>query len=186
MHALFKRLGSGIAQSFLGTAMLVRVDDLRRYIASAPSLPIDQDRAEVRLQAGFIALVFMLLLAEPVFYIFTVPDALISRVSAMAYSRWCVVGAFGVAFLGAVPHLYTLIFRPDLLNHKAFRTAAAFSAVIAAITWIVLANRAVRLDVGALEWVYAIRALVSLCIAGIFAFSVNAQQMREHFDAAPR
>lgn len=186
MHNIFKRLGAGIAQSFLGTAMLVRIDDIRRYIAAAPSWPVDQDRAEVRLQAAFIAVVFVLLLAEPIFYLFTVPDALISRVSSMAYSRWCVVGAFGIAFLCALPHLYTLIFRPDLLDHKMFRTAAAFAAVVAAITWIVLANRAVRLDVGGLEWAYAIRAVVSLCIAGIFGFSVNAQQMREHFNAAPR
>jgi hypothetical protein len=179
-----KRLWEGIAQSFLGTAMLVHVDDLKRYIAVAPSWPIDQDRAEVRLQAAFITTVFLLLLAEPIFYIFSVPDALISRVSSMAYSRWCVVGSFGIAFGGALPHLYTLVCRPDLLDHKIYRRAAAFSAVLASATWIVLANRAVRLDAGGLEWAYGIRAIAVLFIAGIFGASVNAQQLREHFHAA--
>lgn len=186
MRKLIARLWGGIAQSFLGTAMLVYVENLRDYVAWAPSLPRNQDRAEVRLQASFITAAFLLLLAEPIFYIFFVPDALISRVSSIAYSRWCVVGAFGLAFAAALPHLFTLIFKPDILHRKCFRTAAAWAAIVAACTWMVLANRAVRLDVGGLEWAYGIRAMVSLFIGGIFAFSVNAQQMRETFDAASR
>lgn len=184
MRNLIKHFAEGIAQSFLGTAMLVYVEDLKGYIAAAPSWPLDQDRAEVRLQAAFITTVFLLLLAEPIFYIFSVPDALISRVSSLAYSRWCVVGSFAIAFVGALPHLYTLVFRSDLLDHKIYRRAAAFSAVLAGATWIVLANRAVRLDLGGLEWAYGIRAIAVLFIAGIFGVSVNAQQMREHFHAA--
>ncbi|MCR6477517.1 transmembrane segment-containing protein [Variovorax phage VarioGold] len=188
MQNIFKRLGTGIVQSFLGTAMLVRVDvdELRRYIASAPSWPVDQDRAEVRLQAAFITTVFLLLLAEPIFYVFGVPDSFIGRVSSMTYSRWCVIGAFSISFAAALPHLYTLVFRPDLLDHKGYRRAAAFAAVLAGATWIVLANRAVQLDVGGLAWAYAIRAVSVFFIAGIFGVSVNAQQMREHFHAAPR
>lgn len=173
-----------LVESFLDTAMLVHVDDIRRYLAAAPAWPVDQDRAEVRLQAGFIAAVFLLLLIEPIFYVFAVPDALITRVSAMAYSRWCVVGAFSLAFAGALPHLYTLLFRPDLLHVKCFRRWATFGALGAAATWMVLANLAIPLDVGALEWAYGIRAFVCLFIGGIFGFSVNAQQMREHFHAA--
>jgi hypothetical protein len=184
MRNLIKHFAEGIAQSFLGTAMLVYVEDLKSYIAAAPSWPIDQDRAEVRMQAAFITTVFLLLLAEPIFYIFSVPDALISRVSSLAYSRWCVVGTFGIAFVAALPHLYTLVFRPDLLDHKIYRSAAAFGAVLAGATWIVLANRAVRLDLGGLEWAYGIRAVAVLFIAGIFGVSVNAQQLREHFHAA--
>lgn len=186
MLNIFKRFAEGVVQSFLGTAMLVRVDDLRRYIASAPSWPLDQDRTEVRLQAGFITAVFLLLLFEPIFYIFAVPNALITRVSSLAYSPWCVIGAFGLAVVFTLPHLWTLMFRPDLLGRKVFRRWATFSALGAAVTWMVLANMAVRLDFGGLHWAYAIRAFVALFIGGIFAFSVNAQQMREHFNAAPR
>ena len=179
MRSFFTRMAKG----FFGTAMLMQVDELRRYIAAAPSLPIDQDRAEVRIQAAFITMVFLLLLVEPIFYLYAVPDALISRVSALAPSKWCVVGAFGLALLGALPHLWTLLWRPDLLQVQRYRVWAALSALLASIDWIVLANLAVPLDVGGLEWAYCIRALVTLCIAGIYGFSVNAQQMREHLNA---
>lgn len=180
------RMLRNLRDSFLGTAMLVHVDDLRRYIALAPSLPLDQDRAEVRLQAGFITGVFLLLLVEPIFYIFEVPGSMISRVSALAWSSWCVIGSFALSFLAALPHLFTLIFRPDLLAIRHPRRWAAFAALGAAVTWMVLANMAVPLDVGGLEWAYGIRAIVCLFIAGIFGFSVNAQQMREHLHAAHR
>ncbi|CAN5719873.1 hypothetical protein BH10PSE18_BH10PSE18_50290 [soil metagenome] len=180
MHSLLARL----SRSFLGTAMLVHVDDIRRYLAAAPAWPVDQDRAEVRLQAGFITAVFLLLLVEPIFCIFEVPDSMITRVSGVAFSRWCVVGGFGLSFMGALPHLFTLLFRPDLLHVKCYRRWATFAALGAAATWMVLANVAIPLDVGAVEWAFGIRAFVCLFIGGIFGFSVNAQQMREHFHAA--
>jgi len=184
MRSAWHRARASLAESFLGSSMLVHVDDLRRYIAAAPSLPHNQDRAEVRLQASFITAVFLLLLAEPIYYIFTVPDAMLTRVTSLAWSRWCVVGSFGLCFLGAVPHLFTLLFRPDLLAVRHPRRWAAGAAVGAAVTWMVLANMAVPLDVGGVEGAYVIRAVVCLFIAGIFAVSVNAQQMREYINAA--
>jgi len=181
-RAAWRRFASSIAASVFGTAMLHTVDDLRRYVARAPSLPVDQDRAEVRIQAAFITAVFLLLLIEPVFYIFTVPDAPISKVAGLAPSRWCVIASFGGAFLATLPHMWTLLFRPDLLSEQRYRTWAALSAFAAGAVWIYLANLAHPLDVGWLEGAYAIRCMVCLCIGGIYAFSVNAQQMREAVD----
>jgi len=178
-RAAWRRLTTGLSASVFGTAMLHTVEDLRRYVAQAPSLPADQDRAEVRVQAIFIAMVFLLLLVEPLYYIHTVPGAMIARVASTAPSQWCVTGAFGVSFLAMVPHLWTLLFRADLLDRKGYRISATLAALGASVTWIVLANLAVPMDVGGLEWAYGIRALATLCIAGIYAFSINSQQLRE-------
>lgn len=178
-RAAWRRFTSSVAASVFGTAMLHRVDDLRRYVATSPSFVRDQDRAEVRVQAIFIAAVFLLLLIEPLYYIQTVPGALIGRVASTAPSRWCVVGAFALSFLAMLPHLWTLLFRPDLLGVLRYRVWATFAALGASVTWIVLATLAEPMDLGGLEWAYVIRALATICIAGIYAFSVNAQHLRE-------
>lgn len=182
-RAAWRRLTAGITAGVFGTAMLHRVDDLRRYVATSPSFVRDQDRAEVRVQAIFIAAVFLLLLIEPLYYIQTVPGALIGRVASTAPSRCCVVGAFALSFLAMLPHLWTLLFRPDLLGVLRYRVWATFAALGASITWIVLATLAEPMDLGGLEWAYVIRALATICIAGIYAFSVNAQHLREVVNA---
>ncbi|MCZ2498129.1 hypothetical protein GN316_15295 [Xylophilus sp. Kf1] len=179
LRAGWRRLTSGLAASVFGAELLHRVEDLRRYVAHAPSFIRDQDRAEVRVQGIFIAVVYQLLLLEPLYYMYTVPGAMIARVASTAPSVWCITGSFVLCFLGMLPHLWTLVFRPDLLGQKRYRVWATFAALGAAITWLVLANLAVPMDVGGLEGAYGIRALATLCIAGIYAFSVNAQQLRE-------
>lgn len=179
LRTAWQRLTAGITASVFGAELLHRVEDLRRYVAHAPSFIRDQDRAEVRVQAIFISAVYLLLLLEPLYYIYTVPGAMIARVSSTAPSVWCITGSFALCFVAMLPHLWTLIFRPDLLGQKRYRVWAAFAALGASVTWLVLANLAVPMDVGGLEWAYGIRALATLCIAGIYAFSVNAQQLRE-------
>lgn len=183
LRAAWRRIRAGIAASVFGTAMIHTVADLRAYVRQAPSFVRNQDRAEVRVQAIFIAAVFLLLLVEPVYYLYTVPGAMISKVVSTAASRWLLTSAFGLSFLGMLPHLWTLVFRPDLLAVQWYRVAATLAALGASIAWVVLANLAEPMDVGGLEWAYGIRALATLCIAGIYAFSVNAQQLREFFNA---
>ncbi|QHJ00128.1 hypothetical protein GT347_20370 [Xylophilus rhododendri] len=178
-RAAWRRIVAAVATSVLGVAMLHTAEDLRRYVAQAPSFVRNQDRAEVRVQAIFIAVIFLLLLVEPLYYVYTVPGAMIAKVASTAPSEWCITGAFGLCFASMLPHLWTLLFRPDLLDQKGYRIAATFSALGASVTWIVLANLAIPMDVGGLEWAYGIRALATLCIAGIYAFSVNSQQLRE-------
>lgn len=183
LRAAWQRIRAGVAASVFGTAMIHTVADLRAYVRQAPSFIRNQDRAEVRVQAIFIAAVFLLLLVEPLYYIHTVPGAMISKVASTAASRWFLTAAFALSFVGMLPHLWTLVCRPDLLAVQWYRIWATFSALGASITWVVLANLAVPMDVGGLEWAYGVRALATLCIAGIYAFSVNAQQLREVFNA---
>ena len=176
---LLNRLTQTFMQSMLGTAMLHQVEDLRKYAANAPSFPVNQDRNEVRLYAAFVTVIALLLLAEPIFYISSVEESMVAKVAHVAPSVWCVLGAFGVSGILTLPHLFTLIFRPDLLAHRRFRVWATMGALLSSVTWMWMANLAVPMDVDGVEWPYGIRALVSLTIALIYGFSVNAQQLRE-------
>lgn len=179
MREWLRRHASGIGRSFIGHDELRCATDIRRYIAGAPALPDNQDRTEVRIQALFITSAFMLLLIEPIFYILLVPGSSIAKVSLMASSPWIVIGPYAAAMILTAPHLADLIFRPDRLRIKWPRRCAAVATLLAALAWLLLANLAMPLDTGPLEWAYAIRTTVCVCIGLIYGFSVNAQQMRE-------
>lgn len=155
------------------------VSDIREYVEQAVSLPKDQNKAEVRIYAALTTIGFILLLVEPIFYLYTVPEAMITKVARLAPSVWCVSVAFLTCLLATLPHLVILIFRPDLLGNKWPRRFAAYATFGSAVTWLFLANLALPLDVGGLEWAYALRAVGSIVIGLTYGFSINAQQGRE-------
>ena len=160
------------------------VSDLRGYIARSTTLPADQNRTEVRLYATLITVGFALSLLEPIFYLFAVPEAMIVRVSSLAPSIWCVAAAFGLCLLATLPHLFILLFMPTSLWERWPRRFAAYATFGSAVCWVYLANLAYPMDVGYLEWAYALRAVGSIIVGLTFGFSVNAQQGREQLNAA--
>lgn len=164
--------------------MIQTLDQARAYAQRAPSLPANQDRSEVRVYATLITIGLALLLCEPIFYLLTVPDALISRVSQLAYpGPWVVAMVYGVALLGVVPHLGALCFAPRTLGAKWPRRAAGAAAWLAGFMWVYLAWKAYPLDYGLLWVAYAIRGIGSVSIAVAFGVSLNAQGLREVADA---
>lgn len=162
------------------------ITDLRDYIERARSIPKDQNRVEVRLLASILTVGFAISLLEPIFYLFTVPMSMIFQVSSLAPSIWCVATAFGLCLIALLPHLVILLFRPHLLGRKWPRKWAGRASFGASVCWIYLATLAYPMDVGSLEWAYALRAAGSMVVGIAYGYSVNAQQGREYrkkFDA---
>lgn len=185
LHHVWQRMARAVQQSFLGTSMVANVDDLRDWAARMRETPPAlQVQTEVRLMATGMAIVAMLLCVERLFYLLSVPGALLNNVAALAPSRWCLIGPFALAIAGTVPHLWTLLFAPRLLGEKHFRTVASISCVLSAVAWFYLAVLAQGLDVGGLEWAYEVRMSMMLFVAGVNAVSVNSQQIREELNAA--
>lgn len=160
------------------------VSEIRDFIAHSTSVPADQNRAEVRIYAALTTAGFMLSMLEPLFYLLTVPGALIVRVSSLAPSMWCVFAAFSLCLCATLPHLFALMFRPHTLGRRWPRRFAAYGTFGSAVTWIYLANLAYPMDVGGLEWAYFLRAVGSILVGLTYGFSVNADQGREAIDAA--
>lgn len=155
------------------------VQDMRRYVANAASMPKDQNKTEVRIYAALTTVGFMLLLIEPIFYLFKVPGSVVLRVASLTPSIWCVAAPFVLSMIMTLPHLVALVFCPDQLWRRWPRRFSAYAAFLAAVTWIYLANLAMPIDAGAVEWAYVIRALGSIVIGLTYGFSLNAQQGRD-------
>jgi hypothetical protein len=157
----------------------LRPSELRRYAATAPSLPVNQDRAEVRLLATLLTAGFALFLFEPIFYLLAVPSAPISRVARLAPSHWYVVAAFAACLLATLPHLFDLCFRSQRLGNPCPRRRAALASIGAAVTWLYLAVLAYPLDMGlVVPLAYGMRASGSLVLGLAYGISINAQQLR--------
>lgn len=156
------------------------VADLRRYAALAKSLPLDQDKSEVRIYAALLtAIAGYFLVAEPVFVLLVVPQSPIFRVASAAPSVWCVITAFLLCFLCLIPHLVSLVFAPRSLSKRWPRSLAAKASFGAAVIWLYLCNLSLPMDLGSIEWSYGLRAVCALMLAFSYGFSVNAQQGRE-------
>lgn len=141
---------------------------------------------EVRVYAAILTLVFVLLNVEPNFYIFYVPVSVLPKVAVLAPAFWCVPAWFGLCTVVALPHLVALLFFPDSLNVKWPRKFAGYAAFASAIGWLYLANLAVPMDLGHVEWAYSLRALIQIMIGLAYGASINAQQARERADAPLR
>lgn len=160
------------------------VSDLRAYIRHAASLPEDQNKAEVRLYAALITVGFALSLIEPIFYLYAVPQAMVFRVASLAPSAWCVAASFGLCLVAMVPHMMSLLFCPETLHKRWPRRFAAYATFGSAVTWLYLANLALPMDAGRLEWAYALRAIGSIVVGVTYGYSLNAQQGRELLNGA--
>lgn len=160
--------------------MIHTLEEARAYARRAPSLPANADRSEVRVYATLITTGLALLLCEPIFYLLTVPDALLSRVAQLASpGAWIVVAVYGIALLGVLPHLVSLCFAPRTLSWRWPRCVAGVSAWLAGFMWVYLAWKSYPLDYGLLWVAYAIRGVGSVSIAIAFGVSLNAQGLRE-------
>lgn len=157
---------------------------LREFISHSGAVLADQNRAEVRIYAALTTAGFMLSMLEPMFYLLTVPEAMIVRVAGLAPSAWCVFAAFALCMCATLPHLVALILRPHTLARRWPRRFAAYGSFGSAVTWVYLANLAYPMDVGGLEWAYVIRAVGSIFVGLTYGFSVNADQGREALHAA--
>lgn len=162
------------------------VVDLSKWVEQTCALPQNQDKSEVRTLATLVTAGFLVSMAEPLFYLFLVPESLVSRVAGMAPSIYLVASAFALCLLGTLPHLFALMFRPQSLSVVWPRRLAAKCAIGAAVLWIYLAGLATPLDVGAVEWAYGLRAFGSLLVGGAYGVSLNAQQLRERINAQAR
>jgi hypothetical protein len=162
------------------------VVDLSKWVEETCALPQNQDKSEVRTLAALVTAGFLVSMAEPLFYLFLVPESLVARVAGMAPFVYLVAGAFALCLLGTLPHLFALMFRPQSLAVVWPRRLAAKCAIGAAVVWIYLAGLATPLDVGAVEWAYGLRAFGSLLVGGAYGVSLNAQQLRERISAQTR
>lgn len=142
--------------------------------------------SEVRTYAAILTLVFVLLTIEPNFYMFYVPVSVLPKVAALAPFFWCVPGWFALCTLAAMPHLIALMFRPESLNVKWPRKFACYAAFGSAVGWLYLANLAVPMDLGSVEWAYLLRATIQIVIGLAYGASLNAQQAKERADAPIR
>ena len=128
------------------------VANLRHYLLRARSIPLDQDKSEVRIYAALLtAVAGYFLVAEPIFVLLTVPQSPLFRVAALAPSVWCVIAAFLICLISMVPHLLALLFWPSSLSTRWPRAFAARAAFGAAVTWLYLGNLAMPMDLGAIE-----------------------------------
>ena len=142
-------------------------------------VPRNQDRAEVRVMAAVIAGLAIYHMLEPALYAAGVPTSVLAKVTVMSrHPNVMMTLMFGAAALVA-PHLISLIFMPRLLNCRTPRLMACYGCLLAALLWFYFANLALPIDAGNLSYLYASRAVLDLFIAGVFAFSLNAQQIRE-------
>ncbi|CAA2107610.1 hypothetical protein [Variovorax paradoxus] len=166
--------------------MIHTIDEAREYARRAFSLPRDQDRTEVRIYATMLTVGLALMLCEPIFYLLTVPDSLISTVSKLVQpSHWIVVGVYGFSLLAVLPHLFMLCVMPGRLSLRWPRQCAGWAAYAACCMWIFLAYKAYPLDYGLLWAAYLVRALCSVSLAFAFGFSVNAQDLRDYAAKEP-
>lgn len=161
--------------------MIHTVDEARAYARRAFSLPVDQNRTEVRIYASMLTIGLALMLCEPILYLLAVPDAPIATVARLVQpSHWAVVFVYGAALFAVVPHLVILCGLPEQLALRWPRQCAGWAAFAAGCMWIYLAYKAYPLDLGLLWLAYVVRALASVSLAFAFGFSVNAQDLRDY------
>jgi hypothetical protein len=155
--------------------------EIRRMAAKAPALPHDQNRAEVRIMAALITGAFLFGQLVPLLYVLGVPGSVLHQLAGAGYvPPYCVAAAFVLVALAALPHFIAVVFRPDTLEHKLPRRMAALSAFGAATIWLYLAQLALSLGCfGVIPALYVLNIVGCVTVAGLFGFSVNAQQLRE-------
>lgn len=159
-------------------------EQVKRLAARAPSLPRDQDRTEVRILSAIITGFFIFAwLVKPVVYMWAVKNSAIWKAaSAASMPNWLIATLFLVAAAATLPHLFMLIFRPDLLHCKLPRKMAGYAAGLAAVLWLYLAVNVLSTRSSGLVWLYLGNMLSCLTVGYTYGFSVNSQQLRERIN----
>jgi hypothetical protein len=143
------------------------------------SLPLDQDKWEVRFGMGVITGFFIGDLLRTAIYILMVKISPIAKVADLTRAPELLAGICILAALLAVPHLWALTFRPSELQKMNARRFATYGAAIAVLFWIYVAGWSMPMDIGLASIMYWAKAFGSLVIAFMYAKSINSQQNRE-------
>lgn len=150
-------------------------------ILAIAKLPKDQDRAEVRIYASAMTLFFIFSCLSPAFFIFLVPQSDVAITTRVTHLPSPIIGlAFLFAGFGALPHLASLAFLPQYLNRREPRLIAIYSAIASGMTWLYLGVTVEPLDFGDAPWAYWMRAIASALVAGVYAYSLNNQLLRDN------
>lgn len=153
--------------------------ELRQMARRAPSVPRDQDRAEVRIMAVFITAGFTYGMVKAAYWIMLATGTLHRVASVSSLPNWVLASAFLGCGVATLPHLLSLIFTPHLLHHPWPRRMAAHAAFVAGVIWLHLSVVALKLDFEATPWIWLGNTIGCLIVSGIYGFSVNAQQIRD-------
>jgi len=143
------------------------------------SLPIDQDKWEVRLSIGVITAFFIGDLIRSSLYIITHSPAPLTTVAELSRVPMVIACVMMFAAMLAIPHLWTLAFRPQYLHRTLARQLATYGGVIATLSWLFVAGTAFPLDLGLAALGYWGKALGCLIVSYVYARSINSQQNRE-------
>lgn len=155
------------------------LSDLSAYLAQAPAIPTDKNRSEVRIYATVITGFMLWSLLQPVFCLFTVADAPLTKIAELIGYPKVIAGLFGLASCAMLPHLVSLLFIPDLLHYKLPRKMAAGAMVGAGILWGLLADRSRAQGFGMIPLTYWVSAAGYMLVGGAFGYSLNAQRAQE-------
>lgn len=144
-------------------------------------LPADQDRAEVRIYAAFLTGIFVLMSLSPGLFILMDRGSDLARTTRITQvPGFAIALSFFVAAFLAIPHLISLVGLPHYLKKRWPRLCAIWGAVIAGFTWLYLGVTAEPLDFGDPPWAYWLKSIGCALIAGVYAYSLNNQLLREN------
>lgn len=156
-----------------------------KEILALAKMPADQDRAEVRIYAAAMTVFFMFGCLSPAFFIFLVPAsdvAITTRVTTIPSVMIAI--SFLASAIMALPHLVSLVGLPQHLRRREPRLWAIWGAAIAGLTWLYLGVTVEPLDFGDAPWAYWCKAIGCLLVAGVYAYSLNSQLLRENDKSA--
>lgn len=149
---------------------------LARYIESAPAIPADKDRSEVRVYATVVTGAAFWSLLTTALYIWTVDDTPLYKVTSLTgHSGICIAVFVGLALM-LLPHLVSLLALPEYLGYQLPRKMVAGAMVGAGFVWGYLATLAHPLDLGLLPLTYWASSAGYMLVGGAFGYSLNAQQ----------
>lgn len=159
--------------------MLLSPSELLVYLRKSPALSKVPERIEVRLLSLVASGLLFFQLVETAMYMLVIQNSMVFRAASLTHSA-DLIGFLYLAFgLMLCPHMYTLAWRPDLLDCRLPRRLAAAAGVFGGIMWTLLGTMAEPLDVEYLGVVFWLRGFSDIFLGGVFAYSLNAQFARK-------
>lgn len=150
-------------------------------IIAMAKLPKDQDRAEVRIYAAAVTIIFIMSCLSPALFILLDPASDVAKTTRVtALPGPAIAMAFLAAGFMALPHAATLVGLPHYLQKRWPRLCAIWGAIIAGFTWLYLGVTVEPLDFGDPPWAYWIKSIGCALVAMIYAYSLNNQTLREN------
>lgn len=158
------------------TMTIFTAAEIRAY---ARSLPTDQGRVEIRIMAAVITLFFIGGCIQPVWLLVTQAPTPLVRIMMVSQVPIGVATLFLLAALAALPHLWALVLHPEQLACKWPRKLATAGAALGSLLWIYVGNLSIPLDSPTL--IYFLKSFgCAVFVGGVYAFSLNSQQVRQN------